>query len=70
MYVPALLLFLFFRLARGPVRSRLVNALDDTPGRERTWFVIHIDAKANDVQEELLKAFIDRPNVIVMEEGR
>ncbi|CAN0074699.1 unnamed protein product, partial [Scytosiphon promiscuus] len=49
---------------------RLVDALDDTEGRDRTWFVIHIDAKADDVQEELKEAFIDRANVIVMEEGR
>lgn len=50
--------------------KRLVNALDDTSGRERTWFVIHIDTKAEDMQKEMLEAFMDRPNVIVMEEGR
>ncbi|CAN0092923.1 unnamed protein product, partial [Hapterophycus canaliculatus] len=50
--------------------SRLVNALDDTRGRDRTWFVIHIDAKADEMQEELKTVFIDRANVIVMEEGR
>ncbi|CBN74781.1 Xylosyltransferase, family GT14 [Ectocarpus siliculosus] len=49
---------------------RLVDALDDTPGRDRTWFVIHIDAKADDVQQEIKKVFIDRPNVIIMEEDR
>lgn len=49
---------------------RLVDALDDTPGRDRTWFVIHIDVKADDVQQEIKKVFIDRPNVIIMEEGR
>eukprot|EP00752_Nemacystus_decipiens_P009269 g8281.t1 len=49
---------------------RLVNALDDTSGRDRTWFVIHIDTKAEDMQKEMLEVFMDRPNVIVMEEDR
>lgn len=49
---------------------RLVDALDDTEGRDRTWFVIHIDTKSNEMHEELRKVFIDRANVIVMEEGR
>eukprot|EP00903_Cladosiphon_okamuranus_P012640 g11825.t1 len=49
---------------------RLVNALDDTSGRGRTCFVIHIDTKAEDMQKEMLEVFADRPNVIVMEEDR
>ncbi|CAM9872008.1 unnamed protein product, partial [Pylaiella littoralis] len=49
---------------------RLVNTLDDAPGRDRTWFIIHIDTKAEEVQQELLKVFMDRSNVIIMEEGR
>lgn len=49
---------------------RLVNALDDEPGHNRTWFIIHIDAKADSVHGELTKTFKDRTNVIVMDEGR
>ncbi|CAN0345910.1 unnamed protein product, partial [Laminaria digitata] len=49
---------------------RLVNALDDTPDKDRTWFIIHIDAKSEDLQQELLEEFKDRPNIIMMDEGR
>ena len=44
-----------------------MNTLDDSSGRGRTSFVIHIDTKAEDMQKEMLEVFMDRPNVIVME---
>ncbi|CAM9998718.1 unnamed protein product [Ascophyllum nodosum] len=49
---------------------RLVNALDDEPGKERTWFIVHSDVKADGVYHDLVAAFKDRPNVIMMDEGR
>ena len=47
-----------------------MNALDDSPDKGRTWFIIHIDAKSEDVQQELSEVFKDRPNIIMMDEGR
>ena len=47
-----------------------MNALDDEPGKERTWFIVHIDVKADGVYHDLVAAFKDRPNVIMMDEGR
>lgn len=51
---------------------RLVDALSDGPdmGHARTWFILHIDTKAEEVQQALLSVFQNRPNVILMEEGR
>lgn len=62
--------FLMYVCTSRRAARRLVNALDDTAGRGRTWFVIHIDTKAEDMQKEMLEVFMDRSNVIVMEEGR
>lgn len=52
--------------------GRVVNALDDEPGRKQTrnWFILHVDAKAEEMQQQLISAFKDRPNVIIMDEGR
>lgn len=65
-----ILMCIYVRFSALCLVSRLVNALDDTSGRGRTWFVVHIDTKAEDVQKEMLEVFMDRPNVIVMEEDR
>ncbi|CAM9360394.1 unnamed protein product, partial [Choristocarpus tenellus] len=46
---------------------RLINALDETD-HGGTWFVVHVDAKAELMQQEVLSAMEGRPNVIVMTE--